>query len=48
MPKAGQYHVQGLTLSIQAKHGIIACRLFSGLRFKDSILFLLHRKGELI
>jgi methionyl-tRNA formyltransferase len=43
--KAGQYQVKGLTLSIQAKRGVIACRLFSGFGVKDSILFLLHRKG---
>jgi len=46
--RSGQYQVKGLTLSIQAKNGIITCRLFSGLRFKDSILLLLNRKGGFI
>jgi methionyl-tRNA formyltransferase len=41
----GQFHVQGFTLLIQAKRGIIACRLFSGLGVKDSILFILRRNG---
>ena len=45
---SGQFHVQGFTLLIQAKCGIIACRLFSGLRFKDSILFTLRRNGVFV
>lgn len=48
LPKLGQYHVQGLTLLVQAKHGIIACKLFAGLRAKDSISFILKRKGEFV
>ena len=47
-PVLGSYHVQGLTLSIQARCGIITCSLFSGLRCWDSIYFILHRKGNFI
>jgi hypothetical protein len=45
LPRLGQYQVQGLTLMVQAKLGMIACRLFSGIRFKDSILFIIKRSG---
>jgi len=48
LPRLGQYQVRGLTLVIQAKPGIIACRLFSGLRFKDSLVFLIKRSGVFI
>jgi methionyl-tRNA formyltransferase len=46
LPKAGHYQVRGITLCIQAKLGTIDCGLFSGLLLKDSLLFLLKRKGN--
>lgn len=46
LKKLGRFYVQGLTLLIQAKHGLIACKLFSGLQVKDGILFMLNRTGE--
>jgi methionyl-tRNA formyltransferase len=42
----GQFHLQGLTLLIQANSGIIACKLFYGLGVMDSILFVLKRRGN--
>jgi methionyl-tRNA formyltransferase len=48
LTKLGQYYVQGLTLFIQAKVGVITCKLFSGVRIKDSFLFILKRKGDFI
>ena len=44
--KFGQFHIQGLRLLIQAKSGIIVCKMFSGLGVKDSILFVLKRRGN--
>jgi methionyl-tRNA formyltransferase len=46
LPKLGQYQVQGFTLLVQAKNGMIATKMFSGLQVKDSILFILKRKAE--
>ena len=46
--QSGQYHVHGRTLMIQAKSGVIASRLFSGIRFKESIFLFLRRKGNFI
>lgn len=46
--EAGRYHVQGFTVRIQAQSGGIACTLFSGMRFRDSLYFLLNRSGTFV
>jgi methionyl-tRNA formyltransferase len=43
--RAGQYHLKGRRLLIQAQPGIIACNLFSGIGLKDSIYLMFNRKG---
>jgi len=46
--RVGRFCLQGLTILIQAKNGIIACKLFSDLRFRDSLLlFFLKNRGIL-
>jgi hypothetical protein len=48
MQVVGRYFVQGFTLYVQANSGVIACRLFSGVQFRDSLLFMLKRKGTFV
>ncbi|NVN91192.1 MAG: hypothetical protein HXX11_11395 [Desulfuromonadales bacterium] len=45
LSRLGHYHVKGRTLFIQARLATIVCTLFSGIRFKDSILFMLKKRG---
>ncbi|MDD2898758.1 MAG: formyltransferase family protein [Desulfuromonadaceae bacterium] len=41
----GTYYVDGCTVYVQAQSGVIACPLFSGVRFSDSLYLLLNRNG---